>query len=132
MDHPSFLVLVAIGLGAGLLSGVFGIGGGVVIVPALVLFAGFSQILATGTSLAILLPPIGLAAVVEYYRHGHVNVRAAAIIAVSLAVGGWVGAVGAQYLQGAYLRLGFAVFVLILGIYLVIGAVQQLAGYTAV
>lgn len=126
MPHPSLLVLVSIGLVAGLLSGVFGIGGGVIIVPALVIFAGFSQILATGTSLAILLPPIGLAAVLAYYRHGHVNVRAAAVIAISLAIGGWVGAIGAQHLQSAYIRLGFAVFVLLLGVYLVVGAVRQL------
>ncbi len=63
------LLFVLIGAVLGIVSGLFGIGGGVLIVPALVYLAGFSQHRATGTSLAILLPPIGLAAVVEYYRH---------------------------------------------------------------
>src|SRR5262249_3498656 len=88
----SSLLFVVIGLAAGLLSGVFGIGGGVVIVPALIYLAGFTQHSATGTSLAVLLPPIGLAAMWEYYRHGDVNVRAAMIIAAAVFVGGWAGA----------------------------------------
>lgn len=94
MSEPSVLLLFIIGLLAGVLSGLFGIGGGVVIVPALIYVAGFRQHMATGTSLAILLPPIGIAAAYEYYRHGNVNVRAAAIIAVAVLVGGWLGAVG--------------------------------------
>ena len=67
---PSVVLLLFIGGVSGIASGLFGIGGGVLVVPALVYLAGFSQHRATGTSLAILLPPIGLAAVVEYYRHG--------------------------------------------------------------
>ena len=70
MPNPPLLLLIGIGLAAGVLSGVFGIGGGVVIVPALIYLAGFRQHVATGTSLAVLLPPVGVAAVVEYYRHG--------------------------------------------------------------
>ena len=69
--------LILIGLSAGLLSGLFGIGGGVLIVPALMYGLGFSQKMATGTSLAILLPPVGIAAVLEYYRHGAVDIKAA-------------------------------------------------------
>lgn len=75
--ESTVMLYIAIGLVAGMLSGVFGIGGGVVIVPALIYLAGFSQHRATGTSLAVLLPPIGLAGMWEYYRHGNVNVRAA-------------------------------------------------------
>lgn len=77
MAQPSFILLFAIGLFAGVLSGMFGIGGGVVIVPALIYVAGFRQHVATGTSLAVLLPPIGIAAAFEYYRNGRVDVRAA-------------------------------------------------------
>ena len=127
MPAPSLFVLMAIGLGAGVLSGVFGIGGGVIIVPALIYFAGFDQHLATGTSLAILMPPIGLAAVVEYYRHGHVNLRAAMVIAVLMAAGGWIGAVLAARTDATYLRLGFAVFVLVLGASLLVSAIRQVA-----
>ena len=120
-------MLIAIGTVAGLLSGVFGIGGGVIIVPALMYGLGFSQHRATGTSLAILLPPIGLAAVLEYYRNGNVDVRAAVVIAVSVLVAGGVGAVIANKIAGPYLRLAFGVFVVCLGVYLVYEALRRLA-----
>jgi hypothetical protein len=127
MPAPSSLLFVAIGLVAGVLAGVFGIGGGVVIVPALIYLAGFSQHRATGTSLAVLLPPIGVAAMWEYYRHDNVNVRAAMIIAAAVFVGGWVGAVVANRVSGPYLRLAFGVFVVVLGLYLMVGAFRRLA-----
>jgi hypothetical protein len=126
MPEPSAVLFVAIGLAAGLLSGVFGIGGGVVIVPALIYLAGFTQHRATGTSLAVLLPPIGFAAMWEYYRHDNVNVRAAMIIAGAVFVGGWVGAVAANRVSGPYLRLAFGVFVVVLGLYLTVGAFRRL------
>jgi hypothetical protein len=71
------------------LSGLFGIGGGVIIVPALIYLAGFDQHLATGTSLAVLLPPVGFGAAIEYYRQGHVDLKAAIVIAVALFVCAW-------------------------------------------
>jgi uncharacterized membrane protein YfcA len=83
MDAP-FYLLVAIGLISGVLSGIFGIGGGVVMVPALIYLAGFRQHVATGTSLAVLLPPVGVGAVIEYYRHGNVDIRAAMVLAIAL------------------------------------------------
>jgi uncharacterized membrane protein YfcA len=126
MPEPSSILLVAIGLVAGVLAGVFGIGGGVVIVPALIYLAGFSQHRATGTSLAVLLPPIGFAAMWEYYRHDNVNVRAAMIIAAAVFVGGWVGAVAANRVSGPYLRLAFGVFVVVLGFSLMGGAFRRL------
>jgi uncharacterized membrane protein YfcA len=106
---------------------VFGIGGGVLIVPALVYLAGFSQHSATGTSLALLLPPVGLAAVVEYYRHGNVDLRTAFIAAIGLFVGAGIGAVLANHLKGPYLRLAFGLFVVGLGLYLVYGALRRLS-----
>jgi uncharacterized protein len=124
--NPPLFVLIGIGLAAGVLSGVFGIGGGVVIVPALIYLAGFRQHMATGTSLAILLPPVGIAAVLEYYRHGNVNLYAALIIAVTLTIGGWFGAVVANRLAGPYLRLAFGVFVMALGASLIVGALRRL------
>jgi uncharacterized membrane protein YfcA len=124
--NPPLYVLIGIGLAAGVLSGVFGIGGGVVIVPALIYLAGFRQHMATGTSLAILLPPVGIAAVIEYYRHGNVNFYAALIIAVAVTVGGWFGAVLANRLAGPYLRLAFGVFIMALGASLIVGALRRL------
>jgi len=115
-----------IGMAAGILSGVFGIGGGVVIVPALIYLAGFNQHRATGTSLAVLLPPIGFAAMWEYYRHQNVDIRAAMIIAAAVFVGGWLGAVVANRVSGPYLRLAFGVFVVALGLSLMVGAFRRL------
>ena len=127
--NPPLFVLIGIGLVAGVLSGVFGIGGGVVIVPALIYLAGFRQHMATGTSLAILLPPVGIAAVMEYYRHGNVNLRAALVIAFTVTIGGWFGAVIANRVAGPYLRLAFGVFVMALGVSLIVGALRRL-GWT--
>lgn len=127
MNLSSTTLLLMIGLISGVASGLFGIGGGVLIVPALVYLAGFSQHAATGTSLAILLPPVGLAAVIEYYRHGNVDLKSAFIVAAALFVGGWLGAVIANHVEVSYLRLAFGIFVVGLGSYLVVGALRQLS-----
>ena len=123
---PSWVTFTLIGALAGVAAGVFGIGGGIVLVPALIYWTGFTQHLATGTSLAVLLPPIGLAATVEYYRHGNVSVRAAIFVAAGLFVGAWVGARIANQMKGPQLRLAFGVFVTALGISLVYGAGRRL------
>lgn len=121
-----WLMFMIIGMFGGVASGVFGIGGGIVIVPALVYWAGFSQHKATGTSLAVLLPPIGIAATLEYYRNGNVDIRAALIIAASILVGAWGGAFIANQMKGPHLRLVFGVFVTGVGMYLVYGACRRL------
>jgi uncharacterized protein len=123
---PTSLLFVLIGVLGGIASGLFGVGGGVVIVPALIYWAGFSQHVATGTSLAVLLPPIGLAATIEYYRHDNVDVRAAIILAASMFVGAWIGAHFANQMKGPHLRLLFGVFISSLGIYLIYGASRRL------
>jgi len=122
----TFLLLLLIGLVAGILSGIFGIGGGIVIVPALIYLLGFSQHKATGTSLAVLLPPIGIAAVLEYYQHDNVDLSAALIIAAASILGAWLGSLFASRLSGPVLRLAFGVFVVIMGVYLIHGAIKRL------
>jgi uncharacterized membrane protein YfcA len=122
----SWLLFVLIGGLGGIAAGLFGVGGGIVIVPALIYWAGFSQHKATGTSLAVLLPPIGLAAALEYYQHGNVDVRAAVVLAASMFAGAWVGAYVANEMEGPHLRLAFGTFVCGLGIYLVYGACKRL------
>lgn len=122
----SWLILILIGAAGGLAAGIFGIGGGIIIVPALVYWAGFSQDMATGTTLAVLLPPIGLAAAYEYYRHGNVDVRAAIVLAVAMFLGSWLGAFFANRLDEAYLHLFFGLFVCSLGGYLVYGETKNL------
>jgi uncharacterized protein len=126
MIASTILILLATGLTAGILAGFFGIGGGVIIVPALIYILGYSQHRATGTSLAVLLPPIGLAAVLEYYRHGNVDLRAALVIAAASLVGAWIGAVWANKIPGPILRLLFGLFVVSMGFYLIWGAARRL------
>jgi hypothetical protein len=107
------IVFIAIGLFAGILSGVFGIGGGVVIVPALIFLSGLAPLTATGTSLAALLLPVGALGAWEYYRKGHLNIPAALMIAVGLFLGAWVGAKIAQQLSPVQLKRAFAVFLVL-------------------
>ena len=123
---PAWLLFVIIGTLGGIAAGLFGIGGGIVIVAALIYWAGFSQHMATGTSLAVLLPPIGLAAALVYYWHGNVDVRAAVILAASMFVGAWLGATLANHIEGPSLRLMFGLFVSGLGIYVVYDACKRL------
>ncbi len=107
------LIFVGIGLVAGVLSGIFGIGGGIVIVPSLILVAGLAPLVATGTSLAALLLPVGVLGAYEYYRKGHLNIGAALWIALGLFFGVYVGARLAQHLSAAQLKRGFAIFLVI-------------------
>lgn len=123
---PGWLVYIVIGVLGGIAAGLFGVGGGIVIIPALIYWVGFSQHRATGTSLAVLLPPIGLAATIEYYRHGNVDVKAAAILACTMFAGSWVGAYAANRIDGAVLRLIFSVFICVIGLYLLYGACRRL------
>lgn len=126
MDASSLFQLIAVGSTAGIVSGMFGIGGGILIVPALVFWLGYSQHRATGTSLAILLPPIGLAGVLEYNRAGNVDWKAAAVIAATMFAGSYVGAKISSRLPEAQLRLGFGIFVTAVGLYVVVTALRAM------
>lgn len=104
---------LAIGLVAGVLAGLFGIGGGVVIVPALIMVAHMKPETATGTSLAALLLPVGLLGAWHYYRHGFVEVAPAAWIACGLVLGAWLGAYVALRLSVQDLQRAFAIFLVL-------------------
>jgi uncharacterized membrane protein YfcA len=110
------LFFLALGLLAGVLSGLFGIGGGVVIVAALATVAKMPIHTATGTSLAALLLPVGLLGAREYWRVGHVDMRAALLIALGLSIGAWFGARYAQTLTPTALQRGFAVFLAVMAV----------------
>ncbi len=107
-----FLFLV-IGALAGVLSGMFGIGGGIVIVPALLLMAKMSPLTATGTSLGALLLPVGALGAWEYYRNGHIEIKASLLVALGLFAGAWFGARLAHTMGDATLKRAFAVFLVI-------------------
>jgi len=108
INVPPNLLFVLIGLGAGVLAGLFGIGGGIIIVPALVFLAGFSQRIANGTSLAVFLLPVGALGAWTYYKEGNVKVLPALLMAVGLLAGSYLGAVLNHKLPVPVLRKGFA------------------------
>jgi len=91
MDTNTILLLILIGLFAGTMSGLVGIGGGVVIVPCLVLILGYTQHQAQGTSLGLLLLPVGVLAVINYYNTGNIDLRAVGIMCLAFIAGGWLG-----------------------------------------
>lgn len=113
--------LLLVGIAAGLLSGMFGVGGGVIIVPALVLLFGMTQQSAIGTSLIALLLPVGLLGVLEYYRSGKIsveNVWIALVVAAGLFAGAFFGAKISTQLSDDTLRKAFAVFMGIVALHL--------------
>ena len=91
MSVSTIIILILIGVMAGVLSGVVGVGGGIIMVPALVYFLGMSQHGAQGTSLAVMLPPIGIPACYNYFKTGNLDWRYAAVIAVAFVLGGYFG-----------------------------------------
>ncbi len=113
---PVLVLIAIIGLAGGILSGLFGIGGGLVIVPGLIILAGFAPAKAAGTSLAALLLPVGLFGAIEYYRAGQVDLQAAVVIAVGLLVGAFFGARIGTSLDPVVAQRLFGVFLLIVGV----------------
>jgi uncharacterized membrane protein YfcA len=110
---------VVLGLLAGCLSGVIGIGGGVVIVPSLIFLFGMTAHQAQGTSLAVMLPPIGLFAAWTYYNQGYVDIKIAALIAVGFLLGGFLGAKLAVNLSSQLLSKVFGVVIILIGLKMV-------------
>jgi len=106
------LILLFVGLIAGLISGFLGIGGGIVIIPALVYLLGYSQQNAQGTSLGLLVPPIGLLAVINYHKGGFVNFKAAAIMCITFIIGSYISSKIVVDLPESIVKKSFAVFLL--------------------
>jgi uncharacterized membrane protein YfcA len=121
MTITTLLVLVLIGLLAGLLSGFVGVGGGILIVPALMWGLGFTQHQATGTSLAVLLLPVGILAVINYQKSGNLDWRAALIIGTTFVVGAYFGSKFSLALPAATVRKVFGGVMIIAAIKLIFG-----------
>jgi hypothetical protein len=107
--------ILLVGLVVGMISGVVGIGGGVLFVPALIWLLGMNQHKAQGTSLAALLAPVGIFAFMEYYRKGNADLRVGLLLAAGFLVGGYFGAAGAQYIPEVWLRRIFAITLVAIG-----------------
>lgn len=116
MDMQTILILIIVGICAGMLSGLVGVGGGIIIVPALVFFLAFSQKMAQGTSLGILLLPVGILGVMQYYKQGYIDMRVVVIISIAFFFGSYFGSKIALNLPQETVKKVFAVFMLIIAI----------------
>jgi uncharacterized membrane protein YfcA len=116
MSISMLMVLIAIGIVAGAMAGMLGIGGAIIMIPALVYFLGVSQQMAQGTSLAVMLPPVGILAAYNYYKAGHVDIKFALILAGTFLIGSYFGSKFALTLPQATLRKVFGVVLLLVAI----------------
>ncbi|HMN32340.1 MAG TPA: sulfite exporter TauE/SafE family protein [Chitinophagaceae bacterium] len=112
----TLIILILIGFTAGVFSGMIGIGGGIILIPALIYFLKLDQHTAQGTSLAIMLPPIGLFAAYNYYKAGHINIYYAIVIALAFMVGGYFGSAWVIKLSPAILKKIFSVVLILIAI----------------
>jgi uncharacterized membrane protein YfcA len=120
MSLSILFILIAIGLLTGIMAGIFGIGGGLVVIPALVFIMGLSQQAAQGTSLAMMLPPIGLIAAINYYKAGFVNIKFALILAAAFLIGSYFGSKIAINMSQEVLKKTFGLLLLIVAIKMLI------------
>ena len=121
MTITTILILIVIGLLAGMLSGSVGIGGGLLMIPMLIFFLGLSQHAAQGTSLAVMLPPIGILAAMNYYKAGFVEWKFALIIATTFIIGGYFGAKFAVIVSPTVLKKIFGAVLLVAAIKMISG-----------
>lgn len=115
------ILYVTIGLAAGILSGLVGIGGGIIIVPILIYLFGMSQLLAQGTTVALLVPPLGLLAAYVYFKNGQVNVPAAIFIALGVFIGSYFGARLAITIPEKLLTRVFGIIMLVISVRMIFG-----------
>jgi len=119
VNMVNIILYLLLGLFAGIISGLIGIGGGIIIVPALVYLFGLTQHQAQGTTLALLVPPIGLLAAWTYYKHGYVNLTIAGFVCLGFFVGGLLGAKIAVGLSNVILRRIFGIALLLVSLYMI-------------
>ncbi len=126
MDISTALLLLAIGLIAGIAAGFVGIGGGMIIVPALVMGLGLTQHMAQGTSLAMMLPPIGILGVMNYAKAGEINLNYALLLAVTFILGAWLGSRWSLKINASIVRLIFSVFMVVAALRMAIQSIIEL------
>ncbi len=113
MSVSMLILLLLIGIVTGVMAGMLGIGGAIIMIPALVFFMGFSQQMAQGTSLAVMLPPIGIFAAYNYWKAGQVNLKFALILAVAFIVGSYFGSKVALNIPQAVLKKIFGILLIL-------------------
>lgn len=116
MDTQTILIIILVGIAAGILGGLVGVGGGLIIVPSLVYFLGFSQKTAQGTSLGLILLPVGILGVLQYYKQGHVDFRVVGLLALGFLAGSFFGSKIALSLSQETVKKIFAVFMIIIAV----------------
>lgn len=121
MSTTTIIILLGIGLLAGFLSGLVGIGGGIVVVPLLVFFLGFSQHNAQGTTLFMFLIPIGFLGVYNYYKSGFVDYKTSLVMAITFIVGSYIGSKLAISLDQQIVKKFFGVIILFISLKLIFG-----------
>lgn len=114
METQTVLIIIVIGIAAGILSGLVGVGGGIIIVPALVYFIGFSQKAAQGTSLGVLLLPVGILGVLQYYKQGHIDIKVVGYLSIGFIVGGYFGSKIALTLSQESAKKIFAILMIVI------------------
>jgi len=120
MSVNEIIILVVIGFIAGIAGGTLGLGGGIIIVPALIFILGFTQHEAQGTSLAVLLFPVGILAVINYAKNGYVNFKFAIILIIAFVLGSYLGSIISIHLPAKTLKKIFGVFLLLISIKMII------------
>lgn len=120
MTVNEIIILIIIGLSAGIVSGLLGVGGAIIMVPALILFMGLTQHQAQGTSLSVLIFPVGFLAFWNYYKHGYVNFKIAIIIMLAFFVGGYLGSLVAVRIPERPLKIFFGILIIIMGARMII------------
>lgn len=128
METSTIFILVLIGISAGMLSGFVGIGGGVIIVPALVYILGMSQHGAQGTSLFLMLPPIGILAVYNYYKAGSINIWYGVIIAICFILGGYFGSKISLRMNPSWVKLVFGILMVYVAFRMIWSGVKEVYG----
>lgn len=113
MSVSMLLLLLLIGIVTGIMAGMLGIGGAIIMIPALVFILGFSQQMAQGTSLAVMLPPIGIFAAYNYWKAGQVNIKFALILAAAFIIGSYFGSKLALNIPQALLKKIFGILLLL-------------------
>lgn len=128
MSISTILILIFLGICAGMLSGFVGVGGGMIIVPGLIFLLGASQLSAQGTSLAVIILPVGIFGVMNYYKAGHINIQYAAIIALAFVIGSYFGSKYALKVPEHKIKLLFGLFLLYISVRMIYSGASKWFG----